>query len=126
MPKFLPARKKLLRLPKEEKKLYLSPPGFHFWPFLAMVLLPVMLVLLYAIYPWFTLSDQTVSVIIQTLMIIFLILLVFFIFVFLKYLYDLIKPYPHEVGKDKNLIIITLLFLLSVMLISTVIYLLEP
>jgi len=126
MPKLLPAKKKLPRLPKEEKRLCLPQPGFHFWPFLALVLIPVLFVLLYAIYPWFTISGKVINIVIQALMIIFLIVLVFLIFVFLKFLYDLIKPYPQEIKKDKNLLTMTLLFLLSLMMVSTVIQLLQP
>lgn len=126
MSKFLPIKRKMTSLPKEEKKLYLPQPGFHFWPFLLMVILPVLFVLLYAIYPWFVISHKTTNIIVQGLMIVFLIVLVFMIFAFLKFLYDLIKPHPKEVEKDKNIITITLLFLLSLVMVSTVIQLLQP
>jgi len=126
MAKPLPDSGKIASLPKEEKRLLLPQPPFHFWSFVALIFLPVIFVALYALNPWFTISGQAADVIIKILVVIFLIALAFLIITFVKLVYDVVKSRPEALRGDKNSITITLLLLLSLMLLSTVVQLLQP
>jgi hypothetical protein len=122
MPTLSTAPKPMPSLPREEKKILLPRPRKHFWIFLALVTLPIILVIVYAVNPFFTFSEGSVRGIIRFAMGIFLVVLIFLIVAFAKFFIDIWKRDYTSGERDKNIIVLTLLFLLSLMLFSTTIY----
>lgn len=114
------------QFPKRDTPLLLPSPKHHVWIFAVVVASILAVVLIYAINPWFSLSDRAVSVIIQSLIGVFLVGVVLLLVVVIQlFVYVRRHAYLHA-EQSKNYVVLVLTFLLSIMLFATVIRLLQP
>jgi hypothetical protein len=118
MPKLIKTSKPMAALPEEKKQLLLSGPRLHIWIFLAIIWIPLAAVIFYASNSHFSISAGAVRGIIVFIMLTFLAALLALLIAFVKFFIDYWKAHFEAARKDKNIIILTLLYLLSLMLFS--------
>lgn len=123
MAKKISPAKPPVSLPAEKKRLLLPEPGKNIWWLLTLASLPVLFVLVYALYPWFTVSHAAASTVVKIAVVVFLLGLVVLIFSLLKLIYDLIKRRSGQPAKSGNILTLTLLLVISLLFFSTIVQL---
>lgn len=113
--------KKQESLPKEEVVRLLPQPHRQAGSFIILALLPVIFLFLYIVYPWFTISNKTVNSIIRVAMVIFAAATLYLICFLIKFLYDMVRHNLAGAERDRNKMGPVLLFLFSLMILSTII-----
>ncbi|MBU0597818.1 hypothetical protein KKF61_02360 [Patescibacteria group bacterium] len=126
MAKLLTGKKKLKSLPKEKPKLLLPKPQVNIVPAALLILIPIVLLVVYIFFPWFALSDTAVSIIILIITLIFIIGLLTLMYMMVKFMLDISKDRQEAIKRDKKVLAVILLFLLSVAFISATAYLIQP
>jgi hypothetical protein len=117
-PKQAPAKS----LPPEEKKLLLPPPARHLWIFICLAVLALAFVASYAIHPWFVMSAGAVRAITTVVMAVFLLGLIFLFITMIKLFVDMWRSNMAAAERDKHLVTIALVLLLSIVIFSSTIY----
>ncbi|MFH1207712.1 MAG: hypothetical protein V1668_03845 [Patescibacteria group bacterium] len=113
-------------LPPVEPHFLLPAPKPHTAILLAVALLPVLVVLLYALYPWFSLSSVASRNLVLEATFLFLVGLVILAIYIAKLFYDLLMKKLDAAEKDKHVISLMMLFSLSIIIFSAVLYLIQP
>ncbi|GEM_PF-3796429 len=120
MPKLIKAGKSNVALPEAKKRLLLPEPRQHFWLFLAIVLIPLAVLIFYTLNPHFSISAGAINGIVILIMLTFLAALVALVVAFIKLLIDFWKARFDSAYRDKNIIILILLYLFSLLMFVVV------
>ncbi len=106
---------------------YLLPaPKPHTALLSAVAALPILVVLLYAVYPWFSLSHTASRNLVLEATFLFLVGLVVLATYIAKLFYDLLMRKTEAVDRDKHMIGLMTFFSFSIMIFSVVLYLIQP
>jgi uncharacterized membrane protein (UPF0136 family) len=120
MPKLIKASKPTAALPEGKKQLLLPEPKQHLWIFLAIIWVPLGVVIFYALNSQFSISAGAVHGIVFFIMLTFLAALMALVIAFVKFFIDFWKARIDSARRDKNIIILTLLYLLSLLMFASV------
>ncbi|MFA6553712.1 MAG: hypothetical protein WCT27_04760 [Patescibacteria group bacterium] len=113
-------------LPPAEPHFLLPAPKRHTIILCIVALLPVLVVLLYALYPWFSLSGVASRNLVLEATFLFIIGLAVLAVYIAKLFYDLLMRKTEAVEKDKHIIGLMIFFSFTIMFFSAVLFLIQP
>jgi len=126
MPKLLKPKEQTPALPRQPQRRLLPAPHVSLMPSLLFIILPVIFVTIYALWPWFTISDSAVRTITWLVMILFLAGTIA-LFVMLWRLFFLLMRRRHEhVIRALGPLLLVLVFVLTILFFSVLILIVQP
>jgi hypothetical protein len=110
-------------LPPAEKQLFLPKPTRHVWAFVTVAVMAIAVVASYAIHPWFSISTGATRVIMTIVMIVFLLGLIGLFVALARLFIDIWRSHTDALERDKHMIVVLLVLLLSIVIFSSTVYL---
>jgi len=113
-------------LPLATPRLLLPAPHPHTAVLLVIAVLPIVLVVLFAAYPWFTLSNAVTRTLILETSFVYLVGLIALAVYIVKLFYDLLMKKTGDIEHDKHIIGLLILFAFCILVFTSILYFIEP
>ncbi len=113
-------------LPKRERLLLLSSPHVGSWPAYLLIAVPVVFVLVYALWPWFTISDSAVTAIVIIATTLFCVAVLTLLYLLIRVFVGLLRARYDIAQRYIGPLFLVLVLVLGIVFFSVVIMIVQP
>ena len=113
-------------LPKRERPKLLPAPHVAPWPAYLLIAVPVVFVLAYALWPWFTISDSAVTAIVIIATALFCLAVLALLYLLVRVFVSLLRAQYDTAQRYIGPLFLVLVLVLGIVFFSVVIMIVQP